>query len=143
MSGGSQSSSSSCNNGGCGGERPRGGFMPNFNYSFQNGEGVTGPFKNGDFGSMFDKMLEWCSTSHAHDIAKRQGIDLRDIKFETKPDGSIQVLVDAPTATPKQIEQLGAQVMEECPVARFRKSQVKNNASAQMQWLRLPDKYDR
>lgn len=90
MSGGSQSSSS-CNNGGCGGERPRGGFMPNFNYSFQNGEGVTGPFKNGDFGSMFDKMLEWCSTSHAHDIAKRQGIDLRDIKFETKPDGSIQV----------------------------------------------------
>ncbi|EPY29575.1 hypothetical protein STCU_04446 [Strigomonas culicis] len=70
------------------------------------------------------------------------GIDLRDIRFEKTPEGGINVMVDAPAATPLQIEQLGQRVQEECPVARFRKTQV-NSPKQQMKWLRAPDKYDR
>ena len=94
------------------------------------GNGGGGGFGGGGFpgmgggggGSMFDKMLEWCSEAHARDIARREGIDLRDIKFEFGKNGEVNVKVDAPNATSKQIEALGEQVQQECPVARFRKS---------------------
>ncbi|RNF03733.1 peroxiredoxin-like protein [Trypanosoma conorhini] len=114
--------------------------------SFGGGKGSEGgkgggPF-GGPFGGLFDKALEWCSEAHARDIARRQGIDIRDIRFEQTPQGGINVFVDAPNATPKQIEQLGQQVMVECPVARFRKTQV-TSPQQKVQWLRLPDRYDR
>ncbi|CAD2219232.1 hypothetical protein AGDE_05573 [Angomonas deanei] len=88
-----------------------------------------------------DKALEMCSTSHAYDIARQEGIDVRDIKFTTTPEGAVQVMVDAPNATPLQIEQLGNRVQEECPVARMRKTQVSEKQA--MKWMRLPDPYDR
>lgn len=118
-------------------------MFPNVFGAAKNGESFFSPFKNGDFGSLFDKALEWCSVSHAHEIAKRKGIDLRDIKFETLPNGSIHVFVDAPHATQQQIQSLGEEVMQECPLAKFRQSQVKNSPGKQMEWLRLPEKYDR
>ncbi|EAO00101.1 Present in the outer mitochondrial membrane proteome 18 [Trypanosoma cruzi] len=101
----------------------------------------SGPF-GGPLGGLFDKALEWCSEAHAHDIARRQGIDMREIRFEKTPEGGVKVFVDAPQATPKQIEQLGEQVMVECPVARFRKTHV-TSPQQTVQWLRLPDRYDR
>lgn len=116
--------------------------MPDFFTALNNGEGLLKPLRNGDFGSLYDKALEWCSVAHAQQIAKRMGIDMRDITFESLPDGQLRVMVDAPHATPLQIEQLGEAVTQECPLARFRKAQV-TNPEKQMQWLRLPDKYDR
>ncbi|ORC85847.1 uncharacterized protein TM35_000321620 [Trypanosoma theileri] len=106
------------------------------------GAGFGGGSFGGPFSGLFDKALEWCSEAHARDIARRQGIDIRDIRFEKTAEGGINVVVDAPNATPKQIEQLGEQVMEECPVARFRKTQV-TSPQEKIQWLRLPDRYDR
>ncbi|KAH8603999.1 hypothetical protein ERJ75_001763000 [Trypanosoma vivax] len=88
------------------------------------GDNKGGGGFGGPLGGFFDKALEWCSEAHARSISRRQGIDVRDIKFEKTPEGGIKVIVDAPNATVKQIEQLGEQVMEECPVARFRKTQV-------------------
>ncbi|ESL08231.1 hypothetical protein TRSC58_04070 [Trypanosoma rangeli SC58] len=110
--------------------------------SFGGGRGSEGGNGGGPFGGLFDKALEWCSEAHARDIARRQGIDIREIRFEHTPQGGINVFVDAPNATPKQIEQLGQQVMVECPVARFRKTQV-TSPQKTVQWLRLPDRYDR
>lgn len=96
-------------------------------------------------GGLFNKALEWCSTAHAQDIARQEGIELRDIKFESTPDGGVRVVVDAPNASQQQIEQLGRRVEVECPVARFRSTQVVGGASSPqgMKWLRAPDKYDR
>ena len=85
-------------------------------------------------------MLEMCSISHAHDIAKRKGIDLKDIRFSFGPNGDVHVQVDAPTATPRQIEELGNLVQEECPVARFRKAMNGNNPSKKMEWKQLSSK---
>ncbi|KAH9598353.1 hypothetical protein LSM04_003676 [Trypanosoma melophagium] len=106
------------------------------------GAGFGGGSFGGPFSGLFEKALEWCSEVHARDIARRQGIDIRDIRFNKTPEGGINVVVDAPNATPKQIEQLGEQVMEECPVARFRKTRV-TSPQEKIQWLRLPDRYDR
>lgn len=135
-----------------------GGFSSGFSKSFLGGGGgVTGnsPFGSfsfgnagsggqgfGGLGGIIDKALEWCSVSHARDIAREQGIDLRDIRFEKTKEGGVNVMVDAPNATPLQIEQLGKRVQEECPVARFRKSQVKS-PNQEMKWMRLPPPYDR
>lgn len=119
-----------------------GGAMPNFFGALNSGQGVMSPLQNGDFGSFYDKALEWCSVSHAQQIAQRMGIDMRDVKFESLPDGQVRVIVDAPHATPRQVEELGQAVMQECPLARFRQSQVKD-PEKQMKWLRLSDKYDR
>ncbi|CCD12039.1 unnamed protein product [Trypanosoma congolense IL3000] len=105
-------------------------------------DGSGGGTFGGPFGTLFDKALEWCSESHARDIARREGIDVRDIRFEKTPEGGIKVIVDAPSATFKQIEQLGEKVMEECPVARFRKTQV-TSPQQKVEWVRLPDRYDR
>ncbi|RNF02337.1 peroxiredoxin-like protein [Trypanosoma rangeli] len=110
--------------------------------SFGGGRGPEGGNGGGPFGGLFDKALEWCSEAHARDIARRQGINIREVRFEHTPQGGINVFVDAPNATPKQIEQLGQQVMVECPVARFRKTQVTSSQQT-VQWLRLPDRYDR
>lgn len=116
-------------------------------FGFRGGAGTHGASGGlgsfgGPLGGLLDKALEWCSVSHAHDIARQQGIDLRDIRFEKAPNGGVNVMVDAPNATPLQVEQLGKRVQEECPVARFRKTQV-SSPSQQMKWLRIPDKYDR
>ena len=94
----------------------------------------------GGGGGMFDKMLEWCSEAHARDIARREGIDLRDIKFEFGKNGEVSVKVDAPNATPQQIEALGEQVQQECPVARFRKSMQGggNQQKQQMPFSNMP-----
>lgn len=138
------SSGNGATNAGANGSASRGGgFMPDILGSIRRGEGVTGPFQNGDFGSIFDKALEWCSISHAQSIARRRNMDIRDIKFETLPDGKLRVMVDAPHATPQQIESLGEEVMQECPLAKFRKSQLKHAPEKQMEWKRLPDRYDR
>lgn len=98
----------------------------------------------GVLNSFLNKALEWCSTSHAYDIARQEGIDVKDIKFEHLKDGNIQVFIDAPNASQQQIERLGERVEVECPVARMRKMKVvgKNN-TPKMKWLRLPDQYDR
>jgi hypothetical protein len=116
--------------------------MPDFFTALNNGQGIMSPLRNGDFGSFYDKALEWCSVSHAQQIAQRMNIDMRDIKFETLAEGQLRVTVDAPHATASQVEELGQAVMQECPLARFRESQVKD-PQKQMQWLRLADKYDR
>lgn len=116
--------------------------MPDFFSAMNNGQGIMTPLRNGDFGFIYDKALEWCSVSHAQTIAQRMNIDMRDIKFESQPGGQLQVTVDAPHATSQQVEELGRAVMQECPLARFRQSQVKD-PQKQMQWLRLTDKYDR
>lgn len=139
-SGGFFSSSSNFFDSSDSGRKP---FLPDFMGSLRDGKGFRGTFERGEFGSMFDKALEWCSVSHAHHIAKRKGIDLRDIKFESLPEGKVKVVVDAPHATPLQIQQLGQEVMEECPMAKFRKKMVGNQSELQMKWERLPDKYDR
>ncbi|KAG5505595.1 hypothetical protein JIQ42_08361 [Leishmania sp. Namibia] len=105
--------------------------------------GSSGGFPpGGPLGGLLDKALEWCSESHARDIAREMGVDLRDIRFEKTPEGRMTVIVDAPTATPLQIEQLGKRVEEECPVARFRKTQV-SSPKQEMKWVQLPPRYDR
>ncbi|CAJ16587.1 uncharacterized protein TEOVI_000588200 [Trypanosoma equiperdum] len=108
---------------------------------FERSGGGGGPF-GGSLGGLFDRALEWCSESHARDIARREGIDVRDIRFEKTPEGGVKVMVDAPNATIKQIEQLGEKVMDECPVARFRKTQV-TSPQQKVEWIRIPDRYDR
>lgn len=123
------------NMGGAGGSSGSGG-VPNMGNFFGGGNGGN------PLSGFIDQALEWCSTSHAYDIAQRQGIDVRNIKFEKTPEGGVNVVVDAPNATPLQIEQLGKQVQEECPVARFRKTSVKS-PQQQMKWMRLPPSYDR
>lgn len=102
--------------------------------------GGLGP--GGPLGGFIDKALEWCSESHARDIARDMGVDLRNIRFEKTSEGGVNVMVDAPNATPLQIEQLGKRVQEECPVARFRKTQVQSSKQ-EMKWVLLPPKYDR
>ncbi|KAL7704353.1 hypothetical protein N2W54_005410 [Lotmaria passim] len=109
--------------------------------NFGNMGGGGSPF-GGPLGGFMDKALEWCSESHARDIAREMGVDLRNIKFEKTPEGGMNVMVDAPNATPLQIEQLGKRVQEECPVARFRKTQV-NSPQQAMKWVQLPPNYDR
>jgi hypothetical protein len=117
-------------------------------FSFFGGKG--GSFGNmgggspfgGPLGGLMDKALEWCSESHARNIASEMGVDLRSIKFEKTPEGGMNVMVDAPNATPLQIEHLGKRVQEECPVARFRKTQV-NSPQQAMKWMQLPSNYDR
>lgn len=131
--------------GGGGGKPGSGGGFPGFGGG--GGSGGGGGFPGfggggGGLGGMIDKALEWCSVSHARDIAREQGIDLRDIRFEKTKDGGVNVMVDAPAATPLQIEQLGKRVQEECPVARFRKTQI-NSPKQEMKWMRLSDPYDR
>lgn len=128
---------------GAGGKSPFGGFSfgtggPGF--SGFGGGGPGGP--GGPFSGLIDQALEWCSVAHARDIAREQGIDLRDIRFEKTKEGGVNVMVDAPSATPLQIEQLGKRVQEECPVARFRKTQVKS-PTQEMKWMRLPTPYGR
>lgn len=104
--------------------------------------GENGP--GGVLNSFMNKALEWCSTSHAHDIARQEGIDMKDIRFEYLKDGSVRVFIEAPNATQQQIERLGERVEAECPVARFRKAKVEGKGDgAKMKWLRLSDKYDR
>ncbi|CCW65766.1 unnamed protein product [Phytomonas sp. EM1] len=109
---------------------------------FNFGLGNFGGGPGGPFGGLIDKALEWCSRSHALDIARQEGIDIRDICFKKTSDGGVNVMVDAPNASQLQIEALGRRVQEECPVARFRKTQVRT-PEQQMKWLRLPDRYDR
>lgn len=110
-----------------------------FGSSFGGGNGPGGVLN-----SLMDKALEWCSTSHAYDIARQEGIDMKDIKFEHMKDGSVRVLIDAPHATQLQIERLGERVEQECPVARMRAAPVKGKTDGpKMKWLRLSDKYDR
>ena len=94
-----------------------------------------GPGGKGLFEHFFDKALEWCSTFHARDIAQRQGIDLRNIEFVFTSSGECLVRVDAPNATPQQIEALGTAVQEECPVARFRKMRMERQPEKKMQWI--------
>ncbi|KAK7202229.1 hypothetical protein NESM_000293600 [Novymonas esmeraldas] len=107
------------------------------------GLGGSGGFPSGGpLGGFLDKALEWCSESHARDIAREMGVDLRDIRFDKTPTGGVNVMVDAPNATPLQIEQLGKRVQEECPVARFRKTQV-HSPQQEMKWVQLPPPYDR
>ncbi|KAG5509852.1 hypothetical protein JKF63_07497 [Porcisia hertigi] len=105
-------------------------------------DGFGGYPPGGPLGGFLDKALEWCSESHARDIANEMGVDLRDIRFEKTPEGGMNVMVDAPSATPLQIEQLGKRVQEECPVARFRKTQV-TSPKHEMKWMQLPSRYDR
>jgi hypothetical protein len=103
---------------------------------FGGGGGNNGPFGGGGGpGGMFDKMLEWCSQSHAQDIARRMGINLQNIQFETQKDGSVKVSVEAPGATPQQIEELGRAVQEECPIARYRKTSMKEGQKS-MEWVK-------
>jgi hypothetical protein len=83
-------------------------------------------------------MLEWCSQAHAHEIARRMNVDLQNIQFQTAKDGSCVVFVDAPKATPAQIEALGEAVQEECPVARFRKTRLAGKENEKMMWVKLP-----
>ncbi|CCW70283.1 unnamed protein product [Phytomonas sp. Hart1] len=122
------------------------GFFDNFTKSGDNKPGLfnfgLGGFGGGPFGDFIDKALEWCSRSHALDIARRNGIDLHDIRFEKTSEGGVRVMVDAPNASQLQIEELGRRVQEECPIARFRKTHI-HTPEQQMKWLRLPDKYDR
>lgn len=115
------------------------GLGQNFFKSFTSTSSGGGGF----LGSMLRKALEMCSTSHAWDIARQEGIDMRDIKFNFKEDGGVEVLVDAPHATPLQIEQLGKRVEKECPMGMMRKAMTKKNPNQQMKWMRLPDRYDR
>ena len=96
------------------------------------GGGGTNPFGGGGLGGLFDKMLEHCSVGHAHTIARRMGVNLKDIKFNVAQNGEVNVQVDAPGATQQQIEELGRQVQEECPVARFRKTTMNNQK--EMKW---------
>lgn len=133
FSGGSGASQGSSNFGGMGG---KGGF------GNMGGGGPGGSPFGGPLGGFMDKALEWCSESHARDIAREMGVDLRNIKFEKTPEGGMNVMVDAPNATPLQIEQLGKRVQEECPVARFRSTQVHSQQQA-MKWVQLPSNYDR
>lgn len=112
-------------------------FPGDFGSGGRAGGGVFGGPSS--FGQLFDNALIWCSTSHAHHIAKQEGIDLRDIKFEHISNGGINVIVDAPNATPLQIELLGQRVQEECPVARFCKTHTQSPAH-KMRWLQLPRK---
>ncbi|KPI86987.1 hypothetical protein ABL78_3940 [Leptomonas seymouri] len=125
-----------------------GGFTSGFSKGFSGGGGGGNSggggssFFSGPLGGFVDKALEWCSESHARDIAREMGVDLRNIRFEKTPEGGVNVMVDAPNATPLQIEQLGKRVQEECPVARFRKTQVKSPQQA-MKWVQLPSNYDR
>ncbi|KAG5484492.1 hypothetical protein LSCM1_07863 [Leishmania martiniquensis] len=132
---GSGSSSPFSNKGGSSGGTGSGIFS-----GFGGGSGGLPP--GGPLGELLDKALEWCSESHARDIASEMGVDLRDIRFEKTPEGGMNVMVDAPMATPLQIEQLGKRVQEECPVARFRKTQV-SSPKQEMKWLQLPPRYDR
>lgn len=122
-----------------------GGKGGNGGFDNMGGGGTPGgggsPF-GGPLGGFMDKALEWCSESHARDIAREMGVDLRNIKFEKTSEGGMNVMVDAPNATPLQIEQLGKRVQEECPVARFRKTQV-NSPQQAMKWVQLPSNYDR
>ena len=67
---------------------------------------------------MLNKMLEWCSVSHAQSIAKEMNINMKNIKFDVHGH-KVTVTIDAPEATPLQIEALGRRVEEECPMARF------------------------
>lgn len=115
-----------------GGDRGGGAGFPTF----------SGGVPSGPLGGFIDKALEWCSEAHARDIARQRGIDLRDIRFEKTIEGGMRVTVDAPNATPLQIEQLGKQVQEECPVARFRSTLV-TSPQQEMKWVRLPFPYDR
>lgn len=138
--------------GGLGGSSGSGGaslFARKGGSSGSNGGNIFGGFGGGSgfppggpLGGFLDKALEWCSESHARDIAREMGVDLRDIRFDKTPEGGINVMVDAPKATPLQIEQLGKRVQEECPVARFRKTQV-NSPKHEMKWVQLPPRYDR
>lgn len=144
FSGGSSTGSSSSGAGGggqgfnfFGGQGGSGGFG-----NMGGGGGAGGSPFGGPLGGFMDKALEWCSESHARDIAREMGVDLRNIKFEKTPAGGMNVVVDAPNATPLQIEQLGKRVQEECPVARFRKTQVHSPQQA-MKWVQLPSNYDR
>lgn len=89
---------------------------------FGGGAGGGAGGGGGGGGSMMDRMLEWCSISHAQDIARRMGLDLKNIRFNYAPDGSVTVEVEATNATPAQIEALGEAVMQECPVAKLRNS---------------------
>ncbi|CAJ1018863.1 hypothetical protein, conserved [Leishmania lindenbergi] len=109
---------------------------------FGGGGGGSGFPPGGPLGGFLDRALEWCSESHARDIASEMGVDLREIRFEKTPEGGMNVMVDAPKATPLQIEQLGKRVQEECPVARFRKTQV-SSPKQEMKWVQLPPQYDR
>lgn len=114
-----------------------GGFRGNpFSNGGTFGSGPFGGGGGGGPGGFIDQMLEWCSRSHAHDIAQRMGIGLKDVKFHYMPDGSVRVQVEAPGATEEEIKQLGDKVQEECPVARFRKTMVKKEH--RMEWSALP-----
>ena len=122
-----------CQNGGCA-RRGRGfsffggsffgGGMPGFSRFPGSGSssspGGAGPSFPGAGigGDMLNKMLEWCSVSHAHKIADNMGIKMNDIKFDVQG-RKVTVTIDAPEATPLQIEALGKKVEEECPMARF------------------------
>lgn len=86
-------------------------------------------------GGLLNKMLEWCSTSHAYDIARQDGIDMKGIRFESTKDGGVHVHIDAPGATAAQIEALGKRVEKECPVAAMRGSSVKGAPEKAMKWL--------
>lgn len=99
--------------------------------------GFGGSGSGGWGGGMFDQMLEWCSKHHAMDIARRQGIDVKDIHFKFDGKGGVTVQVDAPNASQQQIKQLGEAVQQECPVAKYRKASIKSNAQ-EMQWIQLP-----
>ena len=126
---------------GFGGGSFGGGFPGGFNFGGGFGpQGGGGGFGGGGGGggpnNFLDQMLEWCSMNHARDIARRQGIDLRDIKFHHLPDGGVKVQVEAPNATEEQVKQLGERVAEECPIARFRKATAAHNKK--MEWSALP-----
>ena len=69
-------------------------------------------------GDILNKMLEMCSVSHAHSIAKRMNIEMKNIKFDVQGK-NVSVTIDAPNATSLQIQELGRMVEEECPMARF------------------------
>ena len=80
--------------------------------------GSQSPGRFSPFSAIFNKMLEMCSTSHAHQIASRMNVKVEDIRFDVKG-SEVHVQVQAPAATTKQIETLGKAVEQECPMARF------------------------
>jgi len=78
------------------------------------------PFGSGGFGGLPRKFLkgflENCHKSHALQIARQEGINLRSINFDTSDANSPKALIDAPGASEDEIKRLGARVRDECPM---------------------------